>query len=87
MSLVRTEEKHYCPSPPKIETWGEWPINGFPELIDRIPEGSTWSCDECGRTLVVCWQPTTKGRNTIVMGQYEWREETWRDRWKRLRKS
>lgn len=89
MTLRRVDEPHRCPEPPKILTYepgrgslGD-PDFKFPRIVDRIPVGSTWTCDECERTLVVWNRPMAVGATTVVMGGPEWREETRWERWKR----
>ena len=88
--LRRTPDTtHVCPPPPDILTYehaeGTFGEPGWtpPRIVDRIPDGSTWTCDECGRTLVVMPRPTRAGRHTVVIGGPEWREET---RWQRRRR-
>lgn len=78
-TLVRADVPHICPEPPSILTWERSEEVGWPpSIVDRIPNGSTWSCPECGRVLVV---DMSRGQ----VPHPEWRDETRRERWRRLR--
>jgi hypothetical protein len=84
--------QHICAEPPAIITWGEGPPEEFDGyrpmvILDRIPDGSTWTCDECGRIRVVWTRPDTVSRSHVTCGGPEWRDETLGERFRRFCKA
>lgn len=83
-------QRHVCEEPPQILGW-EYPaveedceFRPPPNFWMAHAEGTRHICEGCGRVRVVTWVDGYEGANIVVMGRWEWVDETRRQRRQRL---
>jgi hypothetical protein len=82
LDLSRAKEPaHYC-QPPEIVVYEADRRPSFPpRIIEQLPEGTRFICDECHKVLVVTWYEGGDNGKIGWTGRWDWRRETFLDRW------
>lgn len=75
---------HTCHLPPIHRFGPPRGLGGLPTMVTDHPEGTRFHCDACPRVWVVWNEPPLRGPRVYLAGGLTWREETRRERRRRL---